>query len=128
MYLYPNEYNSNSVFFYTSKTNENLDYNNALLLSNLTFVEDYQGYIDQDINSYQINLVLSLNSNSQAKLFLIDEKKTINEGTCTIPANSAKFLYAPFGRYDRKYYMKTFNSYKKILDFQYQKKMKEQIQ
>ena len=75
MYLYPNEYNSNSVFFYTAKTNENLDYNNALLLSNLTFVEDYQGYIDQDINSYQINLVLSLNSNSQAKLFLIDEKK-----------------------------------------------------
>ena len=91
-YINGNEINSGLIFFYSTKANDNLNYNNVMMLSDLIFEKKGQIHIKQKQDYCQINLILSSKFDSLTKIFLIDGL-LYNQQTYNIPANSAVFIH-----------------------------------
>ena len=90
-YIFGNEVTSQWIFFYSTKADENINYNNVMMLSDLIFEKTDQIYIETDKDYYQIYLILSSKFDYLTKIFLIDGL-LYNQQTYKIPANSAVFI------------------------------------
>ena len=104
---------------YCSQTNEIIDNNNILLLSQLSFEKVKSVKIKEKEENNTIIFLLSRDFESKSKLYIIDDIEEENVEKFEVEANSNKYIFYYDEQEDKKrnFYISTFNSDRKSLRF-----------
>ena len=104
---------------YCSQTNEIIDNNNILLLSQLPFENVRSVKIKEQEENNTIIFLLSRDFESKSKLYIIDDIEEENVEKFEVEANSNKYIFYYDEQEDKKrnFYISTFNSDRKSLRF-----------
>ena len=104
---------------YCSQTNEIINANNILLLSQLSFERVKNVKIKDQEENNTIIFLLSRDFESKSKLYIIDDIEEENVEKFEVEANSNKYIFYYDEQEDKKrnFYISTFNSDRKSLRF-----------
>ena len=104
---------------YCSQTNEIIDNNNILLLSQLPFEKVKSVNIKENEENNTIIFLLSRDFESKSKLYIINDIEEENVEKFEVEANSNKYIFYYDEQEDKKrnFYISTFNSDRKSLRF-----------